>query len=760
MRIKITNNSKTGTLKPYFQGWLQERFGDCHAQVSVMTTLKLKNAIKDTSRFTFGQVPQDIEELTKRMEVPPQGLSDRKFILGWSDDEGNHQGSIERDEALKAYVNKYPEQWNIVQLALALPRQRGRHASAFVIAPKPIGDFIPVTSVSGVKVTAFTGTEIENVGALKFDFLVVNVLNDIQECLKLIVKHRLGGLCPTDKVINGRKVSNHRLVPDPVSGELVDIWDLPTDYNVYTDISQGKTETLFQFDSNSAVQWLKQFNYKRPDGTPGINSIAAMAAFTALDRPGPLNYMVSNPETPSVKHNLLVEYSRRVRGLPGSKDVLPIFESLLPDTYGLIVFQEGLQKVYQNLTGCTGGEAEAFRRLSAKKLPEQMAKLYTYFMEKASEKIGKEAAQQVWSGLLEFSAYSFCQAHSVGYVVISYACAWLKHYYPLEWWCAVLSNANKDEIAEKFWPYVQDIVDLPDIKLSKPTWTIVGDRIRAPIDLCYGIGETAHAQLNQYAPYESKDDFCKKIVDYRIAGADAEGKWRRSAVTIGTIHTLLVAGILDSLFDPNTSIAERIDEYQALLKKHTVEAGKKYNKSKTKYPTLDALGRYQVRKEVLPPYSEDIRGYLLTEKNEALVPDGGKLYYKYKEWNRDAREETDQQDRIVGRDEMVDMATAVELPQCGFRAAIVGYVESKKDFSYQNKSKTARKFFVDACGFKAEMVLWPGNDGRLPEGADKIKDGSIIIGTVTKTDLNKGFSFRKLQLIRGPIEREKDEEVK
>jgi DNA polymerase III alpha subunit len=756
---KITNSSKNGTLKPYFPGWLQERFGDCQAQVSVLTTLKLKNSVKDVARFTLGVVPQDIEDLVKKFEMPPQGLSDLRFIMGWSDDEGNHQGSIERDEALKTYISKYPEQWAIAKSALALPRQRGRHASAFVIAPKPISDFIPITSVSGIKVTAFTGSEIENVGALKFDFLVVLCLRDIQSCLQLIAS-RKNQLSPVEQNVNGRKVPSHRLVLDPVSHNFVDIWDLPTDLDVYKDVSQGKTETVFQYNTASAVQWLRQFNHIRPDGTPGINSIAAMAAFTALDRPGPLNYVVSNPDVPGQKHNLLVEYARRVRGLPGSKDILPEFDALLPDTYGLIVFQEGLQKVYQNLTGCTGGEAEAFRRLSAKKKPEEMAKLYTFFTERAAPKIGLNKAKEVWSGLLEFSAYSFCQAHSVGYVVISYACAWLKHYYPLEWWCSVLKNAKKEEVTEKFWPYVENIVDLPDIKLSKPTWAIVGDRIRAPIDLCYGIGETAHAQLNQYAPYESADDFCKKIVEYRKAGA-VEGKWRRSAITIGTMHTLFVAGILDSLFDPNLSIAERIEQYQTLLKRYTLAEGKKYNKSKVQYPTLDALGRFQVKKDVLPAYSEDIRN--LMSVNDGLYfteNETGDLLYHYKAWSREAREEVDSVDRVVSRADLVDVDTALELPQNGFKCAIVGHVDNLETFSYQNKSKSAKKVFIDACGFKKEVVSWPGQDGGYPAEVTNLKVGSIIVGVITKTDLNKGWSFRKLQLIRGPVEKVKDEETK
>ena len=57
-----------------------------------------------------------------------------------------------------------------------------------------------------------------------------------------------------------------------------------------------------------------------------------------------------------------------------------------------------------------------------------------------------------------FARYGFNKSHAVAYVVISYACAFLKHYYPLEWWAAVLSNADQKEINEVFYKYVKDMV--------------------------------------------------------------------------------------------------------------------------------------------------------------------------------------------------------------------------------------------------------------------------------------------------------------
>ena len=736
--------------------WLPKRYGDHFAQISITSTLRLKNAVKDVARAIMGSVPPDIEGWTTKFEPTPQGLEDIKFIMGYENDEGIQQGSIERDQALQAYVNRYPDQWKIVKMALALPRQKGRHASAFIIANEPISNFIPVTTVSGVKVTDFVGTEVEAMGCLKMDWLVIKILNDIQSCLKLVAERNQIPL--VEQVIDGKKVPAHRLVLDPVSNKLVDCWDLPSNMDVFRDISSSKTETVFQFCTPSAIQWLKQFDFTRPNGEPAINSIEAMAAFTALDRPGTLNFFVTNPDNPSQKHNVLVEYARRVKGENGSPDILPVFEKLLPKTYSLMVFQEDIQKVYKELTGCSLAEAEEFRSNVAKKKKEKIDAAYSSFIEKVTPKLGEEQAKGIWEAFISWSAYGFNCSHATAYCVISYTCAWLKHHYSLEWWCSVLKNAPKDEINEKFWPYVADIVDLPDIKLSKPTWAIVDGRIRAPIDLCFGIGEAAHDQLVAGAPYESGEDFAKRIVDYKIKNADTEGKWGRSPITNGTIYTLLVAGVLDSLFDPNKSIGERMSEYHSYSKKYHLDNGKKLGKLKGNYTTPDALGRYQAKKSVLPAYSEDIRCIL--PENDFISKSYGQTYFNHLVWDRFENAEVIASQQLVGLDALKGIKYAVEMPQGGFQYGVAGYVEDIETFNYDKKTKTAVKFLVDICGLKEWIVQWPDKENKIPDAVKAIQKESVIVATLYKNKIDKSPSIKAIKVVRAPYKERDDEEPK
>ena len=67
----------------------------------------------------------------------------------------------------------------------------------------------------------------------------------------------------------------------PHKGELLDIWDLPDDQEVYADICESKTDTVFQFGTPGAQKWLRHFNFvkKQEDGVvfKGLSSIDDLA---------------------------------------------------------------------------------------------------------------------------------------------------------------------------------------------------------------------------------------------------------------------------------------------------------------------------------------------------------------------------------------------------------------------------------------------------------------------------------------------------
>lgn len=753
-------------------GWLKKRFGDHFAQISVDTTLKLRSSVKDVARVIHGKVPEITEQLAKKFQNTPQGVSDRDFVFGYEDSGNWNQGAIETDEALKQYIRLFPKEWEIVQKCLGLARQKSRHACAYVIANRPIAEFIPLQEISGFTCTQYTAGSVEAAGGLKMDFLVVNSLNDIQDAIKLI-QQRSGISIPKETVLNNKRVPGIRLVPK--NGEFLDIWDLPEDQGVFRDICEGKTETVFQCNTPGALQWLKHFDRwkDREAGRKAIDSITAMAAFTALNRPGPLDSYV---EGDGKRHNMLVEYARRAAG-EKAIGTLPIFDELLPETRGIMVFQEQLQRMYQALTGCSGPEAEEFRSVVAKKKMDKVLKAYGPWMERVGAKLGEENAKGIWDFFVSWGQYGFNASHAVCYSVIGYACAYLKHHFPLEWWCAVLRNADKGEVSETFWRHCGSLIDLPDITSSREHFEIVDDRIRAPISLLHGVGETAHQQLLKYAPYASIEDFCAKIEahceDGKLPVLDKEtGKPKVKTVTRGrgaakksfevpvmkrahnalsrsVVYKLIITGVLDRLFPKSEDgtephVYDKLSAYEASVAKVTAKKAPK--PVDAAFQALTPLSVFQMRKQILPAYSE------------ALLP----IFVETSAQNVVVR-------KLNGRDvasytygkEHIDFVSAGALAELNIKepfpdgakwwAAVPAYVVSQETFSYGEDRKSACKLELDVEGVRMKFVKWPDRQGRLSPIYTSPLQGAVVVAVLVRYASEKPFGLDALIPVQLPL---------
>lgn len=724
-------------------GWLVNEFGDHCAQISTETTLKLRSSIKDVARVKYGKVPDDIEELTKRLQNAPQGIKDVDFVFGYDNGEESEIGSIETDKALIEYVKKYPEDWKLVQMALGIVRGKGRHACSMVIADRPLNEFIPITTVSDVKCTAYSPTSVEAVGGIKFDFLGLNSLNDISYAIQLI-QERNGITIPEEIELNGKKVPATRILPH--NNKFYDIWDLPEKQDVFEDIVKGKTETVFQLNTDSATKWLSYFNFKKSDGKWSINSVADIAIFTALDRPGPLDAYVKGPD--GKEHNMLVEYTRRLKGEIRASGAEAL-DGLVTETQDLLIYQESIQKIYQHFTDCSLSEAEEFRYNVGKKKKEKIIKAYDLFMQRASNKVGKEKAQQVWSCIQTFAAYGFNKSHSFGYGVIAYACAYIKHYFPLEWWCAVLRNAKKDEISEKFWKYCYEYVLLPDIKNSKEQFEIEGDKIRAPLNVIHGVGEATHKQIIQGAPYTDLEDFCKRIFDYRKNNAKKVVKTNKkgqqveteklgdTAIKRNVIYTLIVSGCMDSLFPENFNVYDKLDLYEKTIAKIF---DKKIEPIDPKYENIGRIIRYQMAKKVLPIYSINLLS-ILKDAKILESGDNGKLFY-----SKNQRESLP-----VISIKTINYINKIDALYTGIKVAVPAYVEDYRKFNYKNGSKEACELLLDLNGFKERFIKWGANKG-LPNSLKSDIKGSIVIAILSKYDETKPFFLQDVIQIQPPLE--------
>lgn len=148
--------------------------------------------------------------------------------------------------------------------------------------------------------------------------------------------------------------------------------------------------------------------------------------------------------------NSHTNYALRKTGL---QEITPIHPELaepladvLDGTYGLIVYQEQVQKAAQVLAGYSLGQADLLRRAMGKKKKEILEKEFIPFQAGMRERgYSDPAIQAVWDTLVPFAGYAFNKAHSAGYGVVAYWTAFLKANYPTEYMAGLLTSVRDDK---------------------------------------------------------------------------------------------------------------------------------------------------------------------------------------------------------------------------------------------------------------------------------------------------------------------------
>jgi len=561
--------------KDFIMKFLQECFGDGFCQISTNIMLKLKSSIKDAERALRGCVSAETEKMCKKLPNSPQGVNERDWALGYENDDGEYiPGLWDTNEGLKSWADTHIDVWGSAKLMLDIQRQKSVHACGAVIADRPIQEYCPVVTVVSnkkkTKVTGYCPKSVELAGLVKYDFLGVNTLKDIEIALRSI-KDR------------------HGLDIDP--------WHLPNDDDVFDDFCAGHTESVFQFNTSTVIPYLKK---TRP------RSISELAAITALCRPGTL-------DAPSGDGRTLAElFVARCNG-EEIKYIHQDLEPILKETMGIQLYQEQTLKIFMELAGYSYEQAETVRRGIGKKkeavLKECMGDLRNSCLVRGWE---DHQINLLIDQIMASSNYSFNKSHAVSYAIVAYACAYLKRHYNLEWWKGCLSNAKKDELSNVFWKYVKDFTLLPDINYPYEEYVIDGDRLRSPISTLKGIGSKTYQQLIDRAPYKDMASFVEAHFN--------KGSKTRSSVHTGIAHKLIAAGVLDSLFtDKNIKVEEKLTLFEQEKSKIRKE---KLSPVPEQYINTTPLGDYLMKKVLIPIYSEDLRPIMLPPRDGTLLSNG------------------------------------------------------------------------------------------------------------------------------------------
>ena len=131
----------------------------------------------------------------------------------------------------------------------------------------------------------------------------------------------------------------------------------------------------------------------------------------ALYRPGPMEHIPT--------------YIKAAHGEEKVHYLHPALESILNETYGVIVYQDQVLFIVRALAGYSLGQADIFRKAMGKKIAEVMQKEKRNFLAGAKKKgFSDEIANQVYSLIEPFAGYAFNKAHSASYALIAYQTAY------------------------------------------------------------------------------------------------------------------------------------------------------------------------------------------------------------------------------------------------------------------------------------------------------------------------------------------------
>ena len=360
---------------------------------------------------------------------------------------------------------------DLIRLAAELdgfPKYMGQHPGGMILSSSPLIDIVPVQrgAIDGRYVCQWDKDSIDDAGFVKIDFLALGALSQLQEAVELI------------KDRTGRRIDLSRIDFD--------------DAAVYDMLCRGDTIGIFQVESAAQIQTITRL---RP------RNLLDMAHEVGAVRPGV-----------GVNHGVQEYLARRSQRKPVTYDHL-LEKRALERTLGVVLFQDQVNQLAIDVAGFAPSEADRLRRAFGRKHNEELIEQYRRrFLEGAKNKgVSEEAAEKVFK---KFNGlYMFPESHAFAFGVTAYQAAWLKYYYPLEFFVAIFNQQpmgfyNLETLKEDAKRHGIPVLN-PDINKSKARCTIEHSLTHPPEMLSDNVncGEARRG----VSPFENNSPFPSQI---------------------------------------------------------------------------------------------------------------------------------------------------------------------------------------------------------------------------------------------------------
>ncbi len=465
--------------------YVRQKYGnDSVSQIVTFGTMAAKAVVRDVGRVMEWNYNRT-DELAKLIPFQPGKLITLEMARQMEPRLKEREETEEETRELLALAGQLE----------GLSRNVGMHAGGVLIAPGKLSDFCPLYIASGSDsaVSQLDKDDVEAIGLVKFDFLGLTTLTILDWTLRFIKR-----LDPQSTIV---------------------LENLPLDdAAAYRIFASANTTAVFQFESRGMRDLLKQ---ARPDRFEDI------IALVALYRPGPMELI---PDFVQRKHG-------KRFGYPDAR-----VETVLAETYGIMVYQEQVMQMAQIIGGYSLGGADLLRRAMGKKKAEEMAQHRGIFRDGAGRNgLSAAKADEIFDLMEKFAGYGFNKSHAAAYALVAYQTAWFKAHHPAAFMAANMSAImdDTDKVQQFHEDAVANKLDVlpPDIHASEYRFVPVDEqRIRYGLGAVKGTGESATEHIiaaRAVGPFRDLFDFCRRV-DRRIVN-------RR------VIEALVRAGAFDSI---------------------------------------------------------------------------------------------------------------------------------------------------------------------------------------------------------------------
>ena len=457
------------------KGYLEKKYGQMNvSSIGTLNTLGARQAIRDLCRG----LDIDKNDAAQMSNIIDKDWNVKNRGADWSTVYEQYSSEF------APWMTKYPKLFENLPEVVGHIRHFGAHAAGIVVSKDTLLGSMPLRYSAKHKEvrTQFDMNDIDELGFVKIDLLGLRTLSTLMASLQLI-KERNEGHLPFDHFYEWNSKG------DQYYGDSA-VWD---------SIGTGNNIGCFQIETRGLRDLVKRFLPR---------NLEDLCTLIAIFRPG-----ITRAVDAETGLNLLEMYMQKREGRRRVTYKNPKLESILGVSYGSFVYQEQIMEACVSLAGYTIVETDRVRKIVAKSHYEDMIEECEIFVSKCGEQgIDSKVALSIFDDMRAFGQYAFNKSHSLGYAMLAYWTAWVKHYYPAEYMTALFrTNIKKTVVYTREARRIGIEVLGPDINESGGNFTLTKTG-----SIRYGLNSVKYISgsadyLQEIGPFTSMQDFVDRV---------------------------------------------------------------------------------------------------------------------------------------------------------------------------------------------------------------------------------------------------------